>query len=1070
MSSDTNGRESADRRRWLSGAAGWVGVLLWAASTGAGIVDQIKAGLGGRRALVVQLGAGDGELALALGKDPAFVVHAVEVDGAAVAKARAAILKAGLCGRTLVEQGELKALPHVNGLANVVVVDDWARAEAAGLSAAEVVRILAPEGQGWVGQSAASGKAADESQLREWLAKGGIKDARIVKQDGLWATFVKERPAGADEWSHKWHDSTRNSASQDKLVTDLAALKWIGSDPYTWQMRHGRTGGARVVLVYDHNAGMSRWGTYKEDAVTFEVLDAYSGVLQWKRKFAPGFKLGFDPVVAGDLIVTPVEKQLHALDANSGQTKVVYADVGDVRGGAVCEGVVVTVETQAISGWDLKTGKRLWKYESKVPHEVTKDRRGSSLVSGMDAYCVVAADGLFFMSEKAKDSQWRLFGLDLRTGEEKWTFADPAMGEVYPRHWYYMGRLMVSARNGLYGLPVKPADKPAWRIPVTTFDKKTWAVAGEGLKDAYKNYFGVNGLVWVRSGTQSGMVFAPKDAAQKPAAAKTWIGYDVHTGREAKRVGYDVDGGWQQRCFPDQATPAFILSSNNEIVDLNTGQINNYRALRGMCGEGPFYGNGTYYVPTHYCIFCYPMVRGSVAISPQNPPPTPVADEARLEKGPAYAESAVVGAPKPDEWPSYRGNPKRTSGTTASLAWPVAQEPVWKASFGQRVVAPVIADGRALVTIVNEGRIVALDAASGKELWTYVAGPRIDLPPTVHAGQVLFGSHDGYLYCLRASDGALAWRFCAAPERRRMVTCDRVESSWPLMGSVLVADGVVYCLAGRITRCDGGMHMYALDAVNGRMKWHKVLSGTKDPQLATGIPCWKELEGQMMNNLLCVEGDELRLPDEHQVWQFSAKTGEYGPRQPPAPPPPGPDGKQPEASYLGWYGEGFPHLGFDRPTIGWLMHGLEPVAELRHPYESGIPTCFPDHKSVGLIVKRIRKSNEGQFTVLTPAKPAEFETGWAEKTAWKTRLMASENPYADVYAEVAAGQTAYLACATYTPPQEDGVIRAINLKDGKVLDESVKLAACPVYDGMAVAYGKLFVALRDGTVMCLAKK
>ena len=57
----------------------------------------------------------------------------------------------------------------------------------------------------------------------------------------------------------------------------------------------------------------------------------------------------------------------------------------------------------------------------------------------------------------------------------------------------------------------------------------------------------------------------------------------------------------------------------------------------------------------------------------------------------------------------------------------------------------------------------AIDAATGKEAWHFIAGSRIDSPPTWHAGRVIFGCMDGSVYALRASDGELCWRFRAAP-------------------------------------------------------------------------------------------------------------------------------------------------------------------------------------------------------------------------------------------------------------------------------------------------------------------
>ena len=1043
------------------------------------LLNQINESVKGRKALIVQIGIDDGMLAIAVAKQGQHVIHAIDPDAKRISVAKSNLIKSQAFGRAFLEQLPIQPLPHVSNLANVVIVKDLNRLISAGLQAKEILRILGSTGTGIIGQAKESEGKLTQSELQQWLTAGGIRDAKIRQEQGLWATFTKPRPADMDEWSHKWHDATRNSASQDHRIKGLNTLQWIGSDPYTWQMRHGRTAGGRVVLMYDHGAGMSRWRTYRAPGITYEVFDAYSGILQWKRKYETGLELGFKPVLLADRIITPLGKELVALDANNGDVMLKYEAAGEVLGGVVSENVLIVMEAQNVKALDALSGKLLWTHTSEVPYIKRRVRRRTSLQSGMEDYCIVAADGRVFIFERTKKtktapSTQQFFGLDLKSGKKTWSFDANEIGEVYSRHWYYEGRLMISTSKGLYGLPVDSKLKDVLHIPVTKFNKKTWEVAGHTLNKSYRHYFGVNGKVWTRSGSQAAMLFTADANPERPTAAKTWVGYDIVTGKEVKRLGYEIDGGWQQRCFPDQATPSFILSSNNEIVDLKTGSISNYRALRGMCGEGPFYGNGMYYVPTHYCIFCYPMVRGTVAISSEIPPATPILDEQRLEKGPAFVASAAVQNAMPNEWPAYRGNAKRSAGSLGSVAWPVAEKPTWEVDFGERVAQPVIKDGRAYITVVNQGRIVALDASTGKEQWSFLAGTRIDTPPTLHGHQVLFGCHDGYVYALRASDGALAWRFCAAPERRRMVTCDRVESSWPVMGSVLIADGVLYALAGRITRSDGGMHMYALDPVNGKMHWHQAMKGTKDPQLATGIKCWKEVEGQMMNSLLLKDGNELRLPDQHQIWQFDARTGERMARKEPKLKPTNDPKKQPKLDYMQWYSEGFPWLAWDRPTVGWLMHGLDPNAELRHPYEAGIPSCYPSSNRQGLIIKRIRKSKEGPFSVLIPTKAKDVSEAWKEEKAamplaWKPqRLMASENPLSDIYAPIAVGETAFLACTSFTPPQTEGVLRAVSLQDGKALP-SVKLPGTPSYDGMSAAYGKLYLALRDGRVVCMAK-
>jgi hypothetical protein len=47
------------------------------------------------------------------------------------------------------------------------------------------------------------------------------------------------------------------------------------------------------------------------------------------------------------------------------------------------------------------------------------------------------------------------------------------------------------------------------------------------------------------------------------------------------------------------------------------------------------------------------------------------------------------------------------------------------------------------------------------------------------------------------------------------------------------------------------------------------------------------------------------------------------------------------------------------------------------------------------------------------------------------------------------------------------VLRAVSATDGSTLSE-IKLEAPPVFDGLAAADGKLFVAWTNGKVVCLA--
>jgi outer membrane protein assembly factor BamB len=174
-------------------------------------------------------------------------------------------------------------------------------------------------------------------------------------------------------------------------------------------------------------------------------------------------------------------------------------------------------------------------------------------------------------------------------------------------------------------------------------------------------------------------------------------------------------------------------------------------------------------------------------------------------------------------------------------------KPAWEAALGGPLTQPVAAGGRLFLADVDRHTVHAIDAASGKRLWSYAAGGRVDSPPSIYVGRTsgpsttadgpevrptalcIFGSADGYVYCLRADDGALAWRFRAAPVDRRMVAFDQVESVWPVHGSVLVQDGVATLVAGRSMYLDGGLRLCRLDVATGRLLSEKILDD-RDPE------------------------------------------------------------------------------------------------------------------------------------------------------------------------------------------------------------------------------------------------
>jgi outer membrane protein assembly factor BamB len=59
----------------------------------------------------------------------------------------------------------------------------------------------------------------------------------------------------------------------------------------------------------------------------------------------------------------------------------------------------------------------------------------------------------------------------------------------------------------------------------------------------------------------------------------------------------------------------------------------------------------------------------------------------------------------------------------------------------------------------HDGRVLALDRASGKTEWEYKVGDAVIGTPGVSSGRVFFGSYDGNVYALDEGTGALAWTY-----------------------------------------------------------------------------------------------------------------------------------------------------------------------------------------------------------------------------------------------------------------------------------------------------------------------
>ena len=196
-----------------------------------------------------------------------------------------------------------------------------------------------------------------------------------------------------------------------------------------------------------------------------------------------------------------------------------------------------------------------------------------------------------------------------------------------------------------------------------------------------------------------------------------------------------------------------------------------------------------------------------------------------------------------------------------------------RSRLGGRLTSPVISRGTVYVAQTDEHTLFALDENDGSEKWSYTIGARIDSPPTVTSGRVVFGGADGWVYCL-TTDGELAWRYRAAPMDRRTMAFEQLESLWPVHGSVLVHGGSVYCVAGRSNFLDGGLRLVRLDLQTGKKLSETIMDETNPEtgnnmqeklqilQMPVGLPDILSCDGRhifMKSQKFDLEGNRLEI-------------------------------------------------------------------------------------------------------------------------------------------------------------------------------------------------------------------
>jgi outer membrane protein assembly factor BamB len=979
--------------------------------------------------LVVQLGAKDVSLAVALSRTGSHVIHVLGTDAGKVLAAQTAIKAEGCYGLASVERvSGLSQLPYTENLVNQLVVTE------SGATAPELYRVLVPGGTLTV---------ADGTLLsRDTIEAAGF---RIVAEKEGWLA-VKPWPEAMDDWSHPRHDADGNAVSHDTVVGPPARIRWIAGA--TEEVEGVVTAGGRNfyggLLARDGFNGLRLW--HRDHGKATLNTDIYSlPRLSGSRA---------RPVASADYVLAVEQGQVVVLDSRTGERLRTLEGMTNPSEMVLHAETAIACDSKAVAAYEVESGAMLWRHEaSGIRSLAAGDRTVALICGGLD-----------------DPTQAEAVALDVDSGKVRWSRGDaPWLAKIYRTVIY--GNYLVFEESSLDDHDHGNVMHVVHAMTGELLWEKAYPPGMNHNRQARAMFVGDD--LWILHGGRTNTI----NREQMKHLPLQVQALDPATG--SVRVSYPAG---LAHCFPPVATPNYLLSGVMDCTDLRTGELIVNPITKANCSRenGWVPANGLINTTPKHCT-CWPILRGYTALASKPDVPR-VETGPTLETGPAYGLVASVKAESSDsqDWPLYRHDRWRSSSTlspgpnTLNVLWSCSltsgmelpEGPIlhdWRENEFVKgpVTPPTIANGLAYVARPDAHEVIAVEASSGRVRWRFTASGRVDTPPTIYKGLCLFGTHAGFVYNLRADDGTVVWRLQAAPSNEQIVAYGQVESPWPVAGTVLVMDDVAYFAAGRQPFADGGILIFAIDAFTGQQHWiHRL---TTIPQKG-----YYENSGLEFDpiDILHQEGDGIAM----SRWIFSR------------------DGKT--VSVDKW--NAFAKLDTGGGAV-WVPRGCWTYGPRHQDRFRGEaprrPLCvFRDHvvlSSLNGSTALFRRDFdiEGGETF-----KSNWITGWeaatvggqggnpfrtyrlAEKAKWKTDPFAHAPQAAkprvpgaqlknEIFGMVLAGDGRLYVV------HKDGRLKVLSVADGSVLAESD--VPRPLWDGLALAAGRLYLTSQEGELVCL---
>jgi len=1014
-----------------------------------------------------------------------YIVQGLDTDAGKVEKARETIVSEGLYGEVTVREFDGRNLPYIDNLVNLVVATGKCN-----VPEDEILRVLAPRGVAYI-----NGKKT-----------------------------VKPWPAELDEWTHYHHDPQGTMVGKDQVVGPPRRIQWIGGPK--WLRNHDFMSSmhamvsARGRIFYVIDEGLrnhiflpSRW--------MLIARDGFNGTILWKKPLAgwypnnwplksgPGH-LPRKLVAVGErvYVAAGLVEPVKAIDAATGRTIRTYARTKPTQEIISSDGVLylltdpeqpaVNYRAETTSYKEINHANIGWAWTLESPERIIMVVRADSGEILWEHPARVAPLTLTVCDDKVLYHNGQgLVALDRKTGDRLWSTQGPAVSKVPTG-----GSLRVSVSEGIAVF--------ASGTKLSAFSAKDGKPLWTGtlLKTSHhcpEDLFVIDGLIWSpntgrpqHNGTHFKVLDLCTGQTKRDFVAKNLPGFPMHP-----------------RCYPGRATTKYIMTNGmgTEFYRVGGDEVDIYNHVRGSCIYGVMPCNGLLYKPPDSCA-CYYQSKLDhfCALAPGRFKAKGPKAKDRLDKGPAYGHEPSAIKNERSSWLTYRRDAARSGFCPSPVSSDMKKS--WQVKLDGKLTQSVVGDGRVFVACINQQRLYALNAGSGKTIWKYTAGGRIDSPPSIYKDLVLFGCGDGRVYCLRAVDGAVVWRYLAAPQDRQNLSYQRLESVWPVHGSVLIENDTVYALAGRNMFLDGGMRLVLLDPVTGRKISETVLD-ENDP--ATG----KNLQTLISAKYMPIANDDVLSSDGERVYMQEQNFSMEGKRLIVAPTLP--NSKQAAQSSPVSKRHLFCQTGFLDDTWfhrSYLIYGNDcgegwgAYAGTRNSNPSGRIMVLDESRAYAFRAsplgnmllprttyhlyaadkdpsealpegnqKRQGRRNKGQEQAL---KIGGHEIHWYKKSppllvnsmalGAKTLFVAGPPDMADetkmqgylvgaddeINRQLKAQDEAWRG-------KHGGVLWAVSARTGEELAE-YRIDSVPVSDGMSVGEGKVFISLIDGSVVCFEEK